>query len=117
MGMVVNIRASSVFIKELKTLAKKYRSIACDVYALQEEIKNNPLIGDDLGNGVRKIRMAIKSKGKGKSSGARVITFNVEESTNEIKVTLLTIYDKSVIESVSDSYIDYLVGIAKKSVQ
>ena len=34
-------------------------------------------MGTDLGRGVRKIRMAIGSKGKGKSGGARVLTLTV----------------------------------------
>ncbi len=55
--------------------------------------------------------MAIKSKGKGKSGGARIITFNVEEKEDTINVTLLTIYDKSEIESVSDNFIAYLVRL------
>ncbi len=58
--------------------------------------------------------MAIKSKGKGKSGGARIITFNVEEKEDTINVTLLTIYDKSEIESVSDNFIAYLVRLFGK---
>lgn len=112
--MNVNITASPEFKKNLKSLAKKYRSIKSDIKEFEEEIFENPLIGDDLGNGIRKIRMAIKSKGKGKSGGARIITFNVEEKEDTINVTLLTIYDKSEIESVSDNFIAYLVRLFGK---
>ena len=82
-----------------------------DDYArLLRSLQLEPLQGVDLGNGVRKIRLAIKSKGKGKSGGARVITFNVEHVKEElIVITLLTIYDKSEMVSVSDSYIKQLV--------
>ena len=57
-----------------------------------------------------KYRMAIASKGKGKSGGARVITYNVQQTGSEnILITLMTIYDKSDIENVSDAYLKSLV--------
>lgn len=44
---------------------------------------------------MRKIRMAITSKGKGKSAGARVITINVIISSSNMVIGLIYIYDKS----------------------
>jgi hypothetical protein len=73
----------------------------------------NPFQGTDLGGGVRKIRMAIASKGKGKSGGARVLTLTVLVS-EDTDVTLLTIYDKNEIDNVSDEYIRSLVSEAEK---
>ena len=61
-----------------------------------------------MGGGVRKIRMAISSKGKGKSGGARILTLNVLVC-DDANVTLLTIYDKNEIDNVSDQYIMWLV--------
>lgn len=61
------------FEKELKYLAKKYPSLKKDIFILSQQLLNNPLMGISLGNNCYKIRMAITSKGKGKSSGARVI--------------------------------------------
>ena len=59
--------------------------------------------------------MPISSKGKGKSGGARVLTYNVnKESDDEIKVTLMSIYDKSKISNVSDEYISFLIKEMKK---
>lgn len=69
----------------------------------------NPNLGTDLGGGLRKIRMAIVSKGRGKSGGARVITFSVIISVEETEVNLLTIYDKSERESVSRAEIEHLL--------
>ena len=63
------------FEKEVKRLAKRYPSLKSDIKALRDEILANPTAGTDLGGGLRKIRMRIASKGKGKSGGARVITF------------------------------------------
>ena len=50
--------------------------------------------------GIRKIRMAIKSKGKGKSGGARVITYNFLTAEMDGKIVLLLIYDKEDASSV-----------------
>jgi len=66
-------------------------------------------MGKDLGNGVRKIIMAVKSKGKGKSGGMRVITFNVIIDRTNTEITLLSMYDKSEKESISDKEIKVLL--------
>ena len=62
------------FDKKVKKLAKKYKSLKSDLRELVKELMQNLTVGADLGNGVRKVRMAISDKGKGKSHGARVIT-------------------------------------------
>lgn len=77
--------------------------------AFVSELSQNPNIGTDLGNGVRKIRMAVKSKGKGKSGGMRVITFNVIIDRTDTEITLLSMYDKSEKESISDKEIKMLL--------
>jgi hypothetical protein len=86
------------FEKQFKNLCKKYKSLPDDLAALVEELKQNPMTGVSLGNNCYKIRLAIKSKGKGKSGGARVITFVF---VNNTEVYLVTIYDKSEQASVS----------------
>ena len=106
---MVNIFYSSEFRKEVKRLAKKYRSIPEDLIELRNRLVENPLEGADLGLGVRKVRMSIKSKGKGKSGGARVITYNVTEVEDTIDITLLTIYDKSERSTISDKEIKDLL--------
>lgn len=54
--------------------------------------------------------MAIASKGKGKSGGARVITYNVQSlSDDEVVITLMSIYDKNEMSNVSDAYLRSLV--------
>ena len=106
--MNVHLIVSDEFLRNFKTLSKKYKSLANDYLLFRQSLINNPFQGDDLGGGVRKIRMAIQSKGKGKSGGARVLTLNILiDDTNNI--TLLTIYDKNEIQNVSDSYIKWLV--------
>ncbi|MCF8256783.1 MAG: type II toxin-antitoxin system RelE/ParE family toxin [Flavobacteriales bacterium] len=54
-------------------------------------------MGTPLGGSTFKLRIAISSKGKGKSGGARIITYVV---TEEREVYLLTIYDKSEMDSI-----------------
>ncbi len=94
------------FDKDLKHLAKKYRSIKADLAALELELIANPKTGDEVIKDCYKVRMSITSKGKGKSGGARVITYVwVHEST----VLLLTIYDKSEKGNVPVSKIKELL--------
>ena len=111
--MKVKIIPSPEFDRRFKRLAKKYRSLPADYLTLSNELKENPFQGESLGGGVRKIRMAIGSKGKGKSGGARVLTLTILVS-EDADVTLLTIYDKEEIDNVTDSYIKWLVSEAKK---
>lgn len=73
-----------------------------------ESLEKNPMQGDELSPGIRKIRLAIVSKGKGKSGGARVITYTICASESEGRVYLVDVYDKSDFSTVS-------VSILKKS--
>jgi len=59
------------FVKELKGLAKKYRSLRSELAQLGNALAKDPNMGTPLGNDCYKIRLAIKSKGAGKSGGAR----------------------------------------------
>lgn len=69
-------------------------------------LAKDPETDTPLGNDTYKIRLAIKSKGKGKSGGARVITYVV---TDNREVYLLTIYDKSEFDSVDDKIIKIII--------
>jgi len=97
--MSFNIIPTPPFEKELKQLAKKYPSLKKDMAALVIRLLEEPKTGTPLGNNCYKIRMAISSKGQGKSGGARVITFvQIIETT----IFLLSIYDKADIANISD---------------
>ncbi len=96
------------FAKDLKKLYKKYPSIKEDLLELVGQLKENPTLGISLSNNCFKIRMAIKSKGKGKSGGSRVIT-HVRILREEIH--LLTIYDKSAQSTISDNDINRLIEL------
>lgn len=94
------------FKKEFKRLAKKYSSLKMDLAGLVEELKENPTSGTHLGNSIYKIRLAISSNHKGKSAGARVITF---VQIDEYTILLFSIYSKSDKSTITDKEIRDLI--------
>jgi hypothetical protein len=100
--MKFNIIYTSIFEKEFKWLSAKHLSLKKDFKLLLTKLELDPLQGEPLGNNCFKIRLAISSKGKGKSGGARVITC-VKVVANT--VYLVAIYDKSDRESISNKEI------------
>lgn len=100
--MSFKIVAVQDFEKELKRLSKKYHSLKYDYLSLIEALEENPLQGTSIGKDCYKIRMPIRSKNKGKSAGARVITYvKIIDET----VYLLSIYDKSEQTAISEKEI------------
>ncbi|MCQ2960088.1 MAG: addiction module toxin RelE [Bacteroidales bacterium] len=84
------------FERVMKRLSKKYRSLPSDFANFKEEfISKYPQIGVDLANGYKKVRMEITSKGKGKSAGARVITYDLCIKVEEKNILIVTMFDKS----------------------
>lgn len=110
--MKYEIKVGKTFKKNFKHLSKKYHLIDKDLEKLLDELEANPYIGADLGGGVRKVRMAITDKGKGKSGGARVITYTIEVDESTGCVTLLTVYDKNEQSSISKKDIGELMAEA-----
>lgn len=104
----ITIEYSHRFRREFKRLAKKFRSLALDLDSLKTSLRKNPTQGASLGNNLHKVRMAIESKGGGKSGGARVIT-HVVIDYEDGKLTFLTIYDKSEHSSISDKELTELM--------
>jgi mRNA-degrading endonuclease RelE of RelBE toxin-antitoxin system len=105
----MNITISERFKKAAKPLLKKYPSLVGDLDNLKESLLDNPTQGVHLGYDCYKIRMAISSKGRGKSGGARVITC---VQVIEENIYLLTIYDKSDRESLEDNELEDLLNDA-----
>jgi len=108
--MSYSIIAVPKFEKELKKLAKKYPSLKVEFATLIESLETKPKQGTALGKNCYKIRLAIKSKGKGKSGGARVITNIVVTKT---VVYLLSIYDKADKENLTDKELTELLEFVK----
>ena len=107
--MDYKIIARKTFIKGIKQLSKRYASITDDNERLLNKLENTPQLGTSLGGGLRKIRIPITSKGRGKSGGARVITFTVIISVNEAEINLIAIYDKADRCSISKEEIEILL--------
>ncbi len=109
MSCNIDISVSDDFAREAKRLAKKYPSFKQDYLNFLESVKHNPLQGDEITKNIRKIRMAIKSKGKGKSGGARIITFNILTQQLDGQVVFLLIYDKENASSVKVDVVKQMV--------
>lgn len=88
------------FLKSLKALSKKYRSLKTDFESFALKLSEDPFQGVEISPGIRKIRMAISSKGRGKSGGARIITYTLITSEIEGDVYLIEIYDKADYDTV-----------------
>jgi len=109
--MGYSVKSIAVFERQAKRLIKKYASLRKELLELVQELKENPVQGTAISKGCFKIRISIASKGKGKSGGARVITnFVVTDDT----VYLLSIYDKSEKENLSDKELSELLKFVSK---
>jgi mRNA-degrading endonuclease RelE of RelBE toxin-antitoxin system len=106
--MSFDVVYTSNFEREVKRLARRYPSLKKDLEELIKKLEEDPSHGTPLGKGCYKIRLAVTSKGKGKSGGARVITH-----VYVVKgvVYLLSIYDKSTKETISDKEIVSLIKL------
>ncbi len=94
------------FEREAKRLKKKFPSLKAEISALINSLEENPFQGTAMRDGFYKIRLGIKSKGKGKRGGARVITcVKVVAET----VFLVSIYDKSEQSDIADGELTRLL--------
>lgn len=105
-SMSFDVKTISVFDRQAKRLAKKFPSLKKELQSLVSELKEEPTKGIPIGHGCQKIRLAIASKGKGKSGGARVIVHVVIKDGTAY---LLSIYDKSELENLTDNEILELI--------
>ena len=106
--MSFNIIATESFEKKLKRLAKKHKSLKADLLEVINELEENPKLGAPIGKECYKIRIAVTSKGKGKSGGARIITYvRIHNNT----VFLMDIYDKSDQATISDKELLWLIEL------
>ena len=105
--MSYKVKTISIFEKQARRLSRKYPSLKNDLLQLIKSLKENPGQGTALGNQCYKIRLAIKSKAKGKSGGARVVTHIVVYNTI---VYLLSVYDKSEKADLSPGELKQLLN-------
>ncbi len=111
--MNVEIRISPKFKKEAKRLIKKYPSLKQELSELVNELREKPDSGTPLGQNCYKIRMAVKSKNKGKSGGFRIITYLIATlqliNRGDI-VYLAMIYDKSERDTISPKDLSRIIS-------
>ncbi len=100
--MEYEVETTELFAKQLKKLAKKYKSLKNDMQRFLDDLSENPHLGAYLGDDTYKIRVAVKSKGKGKSGGLRIIDYVID---SQKLIYLLTIYDKADTDTISQSTI------------
>ena len=106
--MNFEIEVTFYFKKQAKRLAKKYPSLPSELRELISSLEKSPTQGTMIGRGCYKIRLSIASKSKGKSGGGRVIT---HLQVSKKKVYLLSIYDKSEMESIRPSDLSGLLNL------
>lgn len=106
--MSFDVKTIPVFERQAKRLIKKFPSLKKEIQTLILELKDKPTKGTSIGNDCYKIRLAIASKGKGKSGGARIITHLIYKNDT---VYLLTIFDKSDMENLTDKEILKLIKL------
>ncbi|MCR5039356.1 MAG: type II toxin-antitoxin system RelE/ParE family toxin [Bacteroidales bacterium] len=104
--MITEIRFSEEFQKSFKRLKKRYHSLPDDFKDLLLSLQADPYQGAELHDGMRKVRLSIASKGKGKSGGGRVI---IRLTIEDTRLSFLYIYDKSDMSNVSEQFLDYLI--------
>ena len=104
--MGFDIIPTDIFKKEAKRLIKKFPSLKEELKALDRLLTEYPKSGVDLGFNTFKIRLGIRSKGKRKKGGGRVITYVL---TKEKEVYLLTIFDKSEKDTLDNKTIKSII--------
>jgi hypothetical protein len=103
--MSYDISTIPLFDKQAKRLAKKYPSLKKDLAGLVDKLTDEPEHGTSLGNNFYKIRLAITSKGKGKSGSARVITY-LKVARNTVYLT--SIFDKSEKRTITNKELEQI---------
>ncbi len=107
--MGFEIQTTSYFDAEAKRLAKRHHCFVDDLQELRDNLLKNPYQGTELSPGIRKVRLTISSKGRGKSGGARVITFTYLVNEKDGVVILLLLYDKADASSIKMNVVRQII--------
>jgi mRNA-degrading endonuclease RelE of RelBE toxin-antitoxin system len=107
--MTNKVIPTPIFERKFKRLSKKFSSLASEIENLEDILIEKPESGISLGANIYKIRLANKDKGKGKSSGFRIVTYLVYKTQNSTDIYLLTIFDKSEESSIDKTDLVKLV--------
>ncbi len=109
--MSVEVVLTPAFCKAAKPLIKKYKSLKKELQDLERELNSNPCLGTLIADNVYKIRLRVRSKGRGKSGGLRVISYvsTIDELSNSTTVYLLFLYDKAKCQAITLKHLRRLV--------
>ena len=108
--MANKVIPTPLFKAKFKRLKKKFKTLESEMRSLTDVLEEVPDTGESLGSGLYRIRLASKSKGKGKRGGFRVITYLLTKVEDEIEVYLISVYDKSEEQSIKK---ETLLALAK----
>lgn len=98
------------FQAEAKRLARKFKSLKNELSQFIEKTEIEGIQGIQLGGGLYKARLAVKSKGKGKSGGMRIISWqNIIAASDGDKIYLVAIYDKSELSNLDVTHINKIL--------
>ena len=99
------------FSNEFKKLLKKFPSLKSDFQKILDNLENELILADDLGSGFKKIRINIKSKGKGSAGGERIITYETIINVGEKLIIFATIYNKGDYDTIDLTILKKNLGI------
>jgi mRNA-degrading endonuclease RelE of RelBE toxin-antitoxin system len=94
------VKPTPEFKRDLKPLLKKYKTLKETILVLEKDLIQNPYLGESYGQGLYKVRISDKSKGKGKSGGFRVLYYHLSKTDEGIEMLLLNIFDKSELSTI-----------------
>ncbi|PPJ65028.1 type II toxin-antitoxin system RelE family toxin [Cuspidothrix issatschenkoi] len=105
----IEIALTPRFQRDLRELAKRYRSIRSDIQPLIDQLQAGEIPGDRIAGikyQVFKVRIKNSTIQKGKSGGYRVIYY----LKNAQGIILTTIYSKSDLTDVSNEIIEQAIA-------
>ena len=101
--MNFNVEVATDAGADLKRLTKKYHSLKKDFDDLLSSLEENPAQDEPLGKGCFKVRLATRSKQRGKSGGARLITC---VKIIDQRIVIISVYDKSEADTIKNKDIE-----------
>ena len=105
---IIKVEIAPTFTKNIRTLAKKYRSIRSDIQPIVDQLELGELPGNQITGTdytIFKLRVRNSDVQKGKSGGYRLIYY-VKTATG---IILLTIYTKSKKDDITASEISDII--------
>jgi mRNA-degrading endonuclease RelE of RelBE toxin-antitoxin system len=112
----IQIALTPRFKKDLRELAKRYRSIRTDLQGLIDQLQAGEVPGDQVAGiqyKIFKVRLKNSDIQKGKSGGYRVIYY----LRTDTEIILITIYSKSDFSDVSNETIEAAIAQYEQEIQ